>query len=727
MRRFLSLFCLAAGLSAVPRYAYAQADTGRQIQTITITGSRTPHAVDTPPPVVNGVIVAGKTAEIVHVDSSGSNTARDVTRQIIGRIPGATISELESGGFPANGIGFRGLNPTQSVEVNIRQNGVNIAGDLYGYNETYYSPPTELIDDIQIVRGASSLAYGPQFGGALNYVLKHGTPNSASAVEVSQSVGSFGLFDTFGSLGGGTGPITYYAALQHRSEQGERPNSDYDQTDAYARVDLQASKTTRVGLEYTRFRDRIHMPGGLTDAQFDADPEASHRSRNWLATPWNILAAHLDSRLSDNVHLYVMSSLLLAQRYLVWKSEYGGPQVADSIDPATNQYVPREVNRETFYNVTNEARVAVGHDLFARPNVLTIGAREFSGDMRREGGGVGSTGTDFNMDLYGPYTTNLHFGTTNVAVFAENLLYLTDRWTMTPGVRGEWLRSTISGTDNGDSVVAPQSKNRTFVLGGVGTEYAFGPAATVYANWSEAYRPITYDLLTPFGSAVKISPDLKDGHGYDVDLGWRGTLLPGLSGSVTGFYLVYHNREGLYSAIDTTSGSTTAEEANIGSSVATGVETYVSLSPFVLLGVRGPLAGLSFFDAAAYDDAHYTSGQFKGNTVEFAPRWVHRAGVTYGYGPATTTLQVSTQTHAYTDANNTVLSPDDADIGVIPGYTVVDWSIELVLPRHFLVSFGVNNVGNSHYFTDRATEYPGPGILPAPGRSLTFGLSYLTR
>ena len=398
----------------------AQTDSTHRLQGVTVTGTpRTTRAVDVPPAVVNGIIFDGKTAEIVHVDSSESNTSRDVTRQILARIPGANVSELEAGGFPANGIGFRGLNPTQSLELNVRQNGVNISGDLYGYNEVYYSPPTELIDDIQVVRGASSLAYGQQFGGAVNYLLKHGTPNTAPVIEAHEAAGTFGLFDTFGSVSGDTGPLTYYAAVQHRGEQGERPNADYNQTDDYGRVDVQLSDATSVGLEYTRFRNQVHMPGGLTDQEFDASPETSERSRNWLATPWNILEGHIDSRLSSRVHLYGTSSLLLGQRYLVWLSEAGGPQEVDSINPATNQYAPREVDREKFYNITNEARLAISHDLFARANTLTIGAREFDGDMRRQGGGEGSTGSDFDMSLLAPYTTDLHFGTMNAAVFAE--------------------------------------------------------------------------------------------------------------------------------------------------------------------------------------------------------------------------------------------------------------------------------------------------------------------
>jgi len=64
---------------------------------------------------------------------------------------------------------------------------------------------------------------------------------------------------------------------------------------------------------------------------------------------------------------------------------------------------------------------------------------------------------------------------------------------------------------------------------------------------------------------------------------------------------------------------------------------------------------------------------------------------------------------------------------IIPGDTVVDWSVEFAFARRFRASFAINNIGNVHYFTERSVEYPGPGILPSPGRSLTFGITYLPR
>ena len=72
--------------------------------------------------------------EVILVDSLDANKAINNTRQILGRIPGLNIVETEAGGFTANGIATRGLNPTQSIEMNTRQNGYNISSDVYGYN-----------------------------------------------------------------------------------------------------------------------------------------------------------------------------------------------------------------------------------------------------------------------------------------------------------------------------------------------------------------------------------------------------------------------------------------------------------------------------------------------------------------------------------------------------------------------------------------------------------------
>lgn len=64
----------------------------------------------------------------------------------------------------------------------------------------------------------------------------------------------------------------------------------------------------------------------------------------------------------------------------------------------------------------------------------------------------------------------------------------------------------------------------------------------------------------------------------------------------------------------------------------------------------------------------------------------------------------------------------NAEVGIIPAYHVVDWSSSYKYKKYAL-SFGVSNLLNEKYFNLRTTEYPGPGIIPAPGINFYVGLS----
>ena len=77
---------------------------------------------------------------------------------------------------------------------------------------------------------------------------------------------------------------------------------------------------------------------------------------------------------------------------------------------------------------------------------------------------------------------------------------------------------------------------------------------------------------------------------------------------------------------------------------------------------------------------------------------------------------------AYGDATNVELS-DDPVAGYIPAYTVLDFSITYKF-RRFAVKGGVNNITDKMYFTRRTDEYPGPGIIPAIGRTFYAGFDF---
>ena len=181
-------------------------------------------------------------------------------------------------------------------------------------------------------------------------MVRDGSNFSRPTAFSSQTVGSYGLFNSFNSLGGQGGKWNYYTFVHARTDNGWRPNNDTRQAAFYVSTTYSRSERFRIGVEYTGFRNRIQMPGGLSDEQFAANPRASFRSRNWIASPWNLGAIKAIYAFSPSVRLETVLSSLYAQRYLVWRNEDGGPQDLDSIDPQTGTYVPREVETETFRN-----------------------------------------------------------------------------------------------------------------------------------------------------------------------------------------------------------------------------------------------------------------------------------------------------------------------------------------------------------------------------------------
>ena len=699
-----------------------QKDTSKILKEVIVTGYKTVNGVGHLLEMKDGIIYAGKKTEVIIVDSLDANKAINNTRQILGRIPGLNIVETESSGFTANGIATRGLNPTQSIEMNTRQNGYNISADVYGYNEAYYIPPMEAVKRIEMVRGASSLQFGAQFGGLVNYITEDAPTDKPFQFITSQTVGSFGMYNAFTSVGGTYKKISYYGFLQQRNMDGYRPNSQQWQLSGFGKIQYTASKKINAGLEYSLLRNKIHMPGGLSDSLFNANPKASVRARNWLKSPWNIVSGYLNLNPNDNTTFSLKTTYIFSNRSLVWRNEDGGAGALDAIDPATNQYVPREVESEDMHSVATEARFAASYKLGKSKSTLAGGVRFSYGWFKRLGGGEGSTNSDFDLSITGDWKKKLNFTTTNIAPFVENIFRIGNKLTVTPGVRLEYLNSTVKGytTDDIYKVTANKSKNRVFLLSGIGIEYKPKSNAGIYANISQAYRPIDYSQQQPFGVTSKIDPNLKDANGFNSDLGYRTTIKNYLNVDVSLFYLAYNNRIGEIVKTDPITGLDFGYRTNIANSVHKGLEAYIEFNILKYLNQQSK-QGISIFNSYSYIDAKYTSGEFNGNRVEAAAKHIERAGIIYSNKSFSSTFQVNYIGDAYGDATNVKVS-DNPIAGYIPAYTVVDFSATYKI-NNYAIKAGVNNLGNKYYFTRRTDEYPGPGIIPAVGRSFYVGLT----
>ena len=117
----------------------------------------------------NGFLNSGKKTEVITVSATNANIAIKTGRQLFAKIPGVFVYDMDGSGNQLN-ISTRGLDAHRSWEFNIRQNGVIINSDMYGYPASHYSAPMESFEKIELIRGTGSLQFDAQFGGMINYI-----------------------------------------------------------------------------------------------------------------------------------------------------------------------------------------------------------------------------------------------------------------------------------------------------------------------------------------------------------------------------------------------------------------------------------------------------------------------------------------------------------------------------------------------------------------------------
>lgn len=678
------------------------------------------------PEIKDNVIYAGKKSEVIILDKINADLSINNTRQIFSKVPGLNIWENDGSGIQTN-ISTRGLSANRSWEFNVRQNGYDISSEAFGYPESYYTPPTESLSKIEIVRGASSLQYGTQFGGLLNYEIKKGHATKKLSVEEQVTFGSYGLANFYSAIGGTIKKLNYYVFLHDRQADGWRQNSRYNTRTFFVSANYQFTKKLNIALEYTNMENSSQQPGGLTDIQLKTNSPLSNRARNWIGTPWNVAALTIKYDISPKVSLIIKTFTSMSERNSV--GNLNAINIIDSINPLTLAYNLRRVDRDFYQNIGTEARLSYKYKLFKQSHTLASGVRAYAGNTQRKQKGTGNSGSDFDITLTNnQYVTDLKFNTNNYAFFAENIFQITNKFKVIPGVRFENIYNKIEGTINSNtSSIVPQTSYRNILLAGIGSEYLISTKTNIYANISQAYRPVTFSEFTPSNADEIIDPNLKDAKGLNADFGYRGMVKNFLNFDVGMFYLNYDNRVG------TILQNGANFKTNIGQSVSQGIESFIEINPFKIWNENPKWGSIRLFTSNSFIDAKYVNSKetdptksYNGKQVENAPRNINRMGLTYTYKTFTSTFLYSSSSEIYTDALNTELPNTTYQIGKIEGYKVMDLSCAYVFLKNCNIKSGVNNLADEAYATRRSNGYPGPGLLPGNGRTfyLSFGVKF---
>ena len=677
-------------------------------------------------------IFEGKKSEVILVDQSMANLASNNSRQIFSQVAGLNIYQNDDAGLQLN-IGGRGLDPNRTSNFNTRQNGYDISADVLGYPESYYTPPAEAIKNIQIVRGAASLQYGTQFGGLVNFVIKEPKLNQKQEFVIRNSLGSNNLFTNFTSFKGSSGKFRYYSYFNFKQGDGFRKNSFFNSKNLFLKTIYDFSKKSKLSFDLTYFTYLTQQAGGLNDTMFALDPFQSNRKRNWFSVDWLLYNLTFNHNFRPNKSFSINLFGLNAKRYAL------GFRVnrVDQIDSNG----PRDLIYGDFKNMGLETKFLNNYKLFEKESIFVLGSKlYFANNESQQGPGSDMSDADFHFynDEFPNYNnqSSYKYPNQNISLFGENIIKISNKMSVTPGFRLEYINTKAKGNFERiiqdaalnviqhDTIYENRKNERLFLLTGLGLTYDINKEIEAYSNFSQNYRSVTFADISTVNPAYAIDPEISDENGYTFDFGLRGNFENNVNFDASFFHLAYNNRIGFVQKLFD-DGNVKAYRTNTGDAKIYGLESLIDLNLKKIVGMNSKYIFNTFFNFS-FIQSEYTSSNepgVEGNEVEFVPKYNFKYGLKFGYKNFTSYLQYSYLSSQFSDSSNSIESNLSGVIGEIPAYDILDISLNYKLGR-FKFESGVNNLLNNYYFTRRATGYPGPGIIPSPPRNYYFTLQY---
>jgi len=672
-------------------------------------------------------IYAGKKTEVVLVGQSMANLASNNARQIYSQVAGLNIYQNDDAGLQLN-IGGRGLDPNRTANFNTRQNGYDISADVLGYPESYYTPASEGLEEIQVIRGAASLQYGTQFGGLINFKMKSPNPNKPLEIITRNTAGSFGLYTNFTSLSGTKNKWSYYTYFNYKTGDGFRPNSQFESKNVFAHLGYQFNEKTKLTGEVTYMRYLAQQAGGLTDDMFNEDPLQSNRSRNWFQVNWLLYNFKLSHAFSEKTNFtFNFFGLNASRDALGFRSNR-----VSQVDSGNE----RDLIKGDFNNFGFESRLLTKYKAFNKDATFLIGTKFYkANNFQEQGPGSDGNGPDFKLvtETYPNYDNQSQFDlpNLNMSVFGENIFYLTDKFSATPGFRFEYIKTQSDGffeeirTDAAGNVIFEETieKNenfeRSFLLLGLGLSYKPSTNFEVYGNISQNYRSVTFSDIAINNPGFSIDPNITDEDGFTIDLGLRGNFENTISYDLGIFGLFYNNRIGFeFKEIPGTGGQTTNERRNVGDARIFGLESLFDFNLKKIFNLNSNIKFNYFINTSIINSKYLKSdiNGIEGNKVEFVPGLNLKTGIQGGYKNLLANIQYSYLGNQFSDATNALSDGATSVVGRIPEYDILDVSLSYSY-KNFKLETGLNNVLDNSYFTRRATGYPGPGIIPSAPRN----------
>ncbi|MDH4457406.1 MAG: TonB-dependent receptor plug domain-containing protein [Nevskia sp.] len=676
--------------------------------------------------VLKAVTIVGEADDLANIAGSAQVLDADTLRasrvfttsEALRKLPGVSVRDEEGFGLRPN-IGIRGLNPTRSTKVLLLEDGIPVTYGVYGDNASYYHPPIERFDRVEVLKGAAVNLYGPQtIGGVINYITP--IPSQALTGGLSLAGGNRDYFAGHGTISVDGHRFDYV----RKQSNGARDNTDLSIDDVNYKgvIAVTSGHTLIARANYYRENSQVSY-SGLTDAEyrnfgarynpFENDYFDAYRWGASLTDDWTIGRA----RLTTNAYFANFARDWWRQGSTTTDTQCGTAfRDARLAGAAVDSNACNSVQGRLrdYYNAGIEPRLTLPYTAFGVDNILQTGARyHFERQDRLQVNGSSPTARS------GSLVEDNRRDTDAISAYAQNEVKI-GRFTLAPGVRVEHINfertNVITGAD-GDT-------DLTRVLYSFSGSYAISDSTTLYTGIHKGFAPPrTEDIVDNSGVAVDVDAEssinfeagvrLRPIHGISIEgTYFRNDFKNQIAvGNIAGGNVPLAQGETLYEGFELSG------RADIGSWLPGPHNPFVELAWTALPTADQETALTQVSNGAT------VAGSGPGRRLPYAAR--HTLTSTLGYshnGGFEGRLEAVYIGQQFSDFANTETPAANGNglNGKISGNTIWNLALNYTVPNTgFGMFFTVKNLFDQVYIVDRTR-----GIVPGAPRLVQGGVEY---
>lgn len=459
--------------------------------------------------------------------------------ELLRKVSGVNVRDEEGFGLRPN-VGIRGTNPTRSTKVLFLEDGLPLSYAPYGDNASYYHPPVERYESIEVLKGSGQIAYGPQtIAGLINYLTPN--PPDKPAFSFKLEGGNRSFFNGGAGFGGTFGRLGTIFNFNHKQGNGSKENTSFKLYDFSNKSVLQLNARNALTGKFTFFREDSNLTyTGATEAEFAAGPRGNIFKNDFFYGRRSGFSLQHSAVLTSKINLTTSFYSNYFSRDW-WRQSSNSSQRPNrlNVDPdclslaALNTTCGNEGRLRDYLTQGVETRLTTNFNFGSVANELVVGFRIHREDQER-------------IQINGDFPTSrdgITVENNERKAFAQSG-FIQHRFTwknlaLTPGVRFERVAFSRTNRLANNGAGATGETTVTEIIPGFGIAYSGVKNATLYAGVHRGFSPPRVeDVVTNSGGVIELDSELS----WNYEVGIRARPLRGTSVSAAFFRNDYQNQ-----------------------------------------------------------------------------------------------------------------------------------------------------------------------------------------